>query len=661
MLCSCKVALEPTAFGIACILDNAYLIVDALDECTDLPQLLTFIAQNSALSSRVKWIVSSRNWPTIEETFESATQNVNLRLELNEASISTAVQHYTMYKVGQLKKYDTEHQRDIYDHLIANSGSTFLWVALVCEELVRHRVPQRHVRDKLRAFPPELRPLYKRMLENACNSDDASTCRQILAVVSLVFRPITLSELTSLMEMPDTVPQDDLETLEEIIKNCGSFLTLRDGIIYFVHQSAKDFLLKDASEQIFPLSRDEEHTTILSRSIEVMLRDLRQNIYGLRHPGVLIDQVCQPHPDPMASAGYSCIHWVDHLWESKCVGSFRDEGMIETFLKQSYLYWLEALSLLQSVPQGMGALARLQEKLQVCFGIYWKDFPWLICLQNWQDTSSLLELIRDMQRFLLYNQWAIENSPLQVYTSALVFSPNNSLTKKLFKYKEPEWIKTFPIIADEWSPCLQTLEGHSDWVRSVAFSGNSKLVASGSSDETVRIWDIEKWQCLQTLEGHSNWVQSVAFSGNLKLVASGSGDKTVRIWDIEKGQCLQTLDVGETLWDLSLDATGAYLDTEMGVFSLAISSSVPTLQPGQTETEVQSPQPHGYGISSDGHWITNGAENLLWLPSEYRPHVSATSGSRIAIGCLSGRVIFFRFNPILPDPGPYYSGRHTDL
>ena len=63
---------------------------------------------------------------------------------------------------------------------------------------------------------------------------------------------------------------------------------------------------------------------------------------------------------------------------------------------------------------------------------------------------------------------------------------------------------------------VKTLEGHTDWAKSVSFSPNNKYVVSGSSDNTVRIWDVESGDCIKTLEGHTNRVEGVSFSPNSK-------------------------------------------------------------------------------------------------------------------------------------------------
>ncbi|KAF2804417.1 NACHT-domain-containing protein, partial [Mytilinidion resinicola] len=474
-------------------LNRTYLIIDALDECVaDLPRLLKFIAEQSSILSRVKWIVSSRNWQEIEERLEVAGHKVKLSLELNAASVSTAVGIFIKHKVLQLaerKMYNERTRTAVLDYLSSNANDTFLWVALVCQNL--EKISRLDTVARLNEFPPGLDPVYMRMMQQISNSYNADRCKQILGSIAIVYRPITLQELTSLVETLEDIA-DDPESIREIIGLCGSFLFLRENTVYLVHQSAKDFLLSKAFSEIFPSGIEEAHYVIFSRSLQVMSRTLRRDIYSLRALGYPIEQVKQPNPDPLAASRYSCIYWVNHLcnWNPNLSAnhgiSLQDGGAVHEFVRKKYLYWLEALSLCKSMSKGVVSIAKLEA-----------------VIQGRANASALIELVQDARRFITYHKWAIESSPLQAYASAIVFSPAHSLIRGLFKKEELKWITIKPI-EDEWGACLQTLEGHSDRVYSVAFSHNSTRLASASRDNTVKIWDASSGECLQTLEGHSS-------------------------------------------------------------------------------------------------------------------------------------------------------------
>jgi WD40 repeat protein len=217
----------------------------------------------------------------------------------------------------------------------------------------------------------------------------------------------------------------------------------------------------------------------------------------------------------------------------------------------------------------------------------------------------------------MYHKEAVENYPLQVYASALLFSPADSLIRRLFQDEEPRGVAIKPDISNGWSACLQTLEGHSDSVSSVAFSHDSARLASASWDSTVKIWDAHSGACLQILKGHSGAVRSVAFSHDSARLASASLDSTVKIWDAHSGACLQTLE------DYSNSDLPSILAT-----------------PRCNEDVDKSRQSlhHDSNISVDTTWVSVNSQKMLWLPSEYRQSFSTASDKFIGVGTGHGKV-----------------------
>ena len=76
----------------------------------------------------------------------------------------------------------------------------------------------------------------------------------------------------------------------------------------------------------------------------------------------------------------------------------------------------------------------------------------------------------------------------------------------------------------------QVLSGHADAVLCVAFAPASNVLASGSSDGEIKLWDTGNWRTVRTLTGHKDFVQGLTFHPNGKLLVSASFDKSVRCW-----------------------------------------------------------------------------------------------------------------------------------
>lgn len=342
--------------------EATFVMVDALDECVSgRDRLLDLIVQLST-STKIKWIISSRNSRDIEEKLHVPEQGLQLRLELNDELISKAVDVFIARRTKKLasaKGYSDETQSEVRNYLSDNSSGTFLWAALVYDELLE--VEDWDVMKTLRTFPPGLDPLYGRMMERMCDSRSSEKCKEVLAIATLAYQPLNLAELKTLsLSIKDFRKQQ----LERIVGLCGSFLTIRRDIVYFIHQSAKDYLLKDTGTRIFPSGIPQRHWLMFLRSAETLQSELTQNPYKVQHLGALATEITTPNPDPLVSLRYSCIYWVAHLNKAEPAShdgnEMADGGMIDSFIRRKYLFWLESLSLVSAVEEGVKAISTLR-------------------------------------------------------------------------------------------------------------------------------------------------------------------------------------------------------------------------------------------------------------------------------------------------------------
>jgi len=357
-------------------LQRTYFLVDALDECDiQLRELLKTIAYEiPQAATRIKWIVSSRNRPEIEEYLGRDGVWKRISLELNSNHISRGVDVYIDSKVDQLarsKRYSQPLKTEVNSQLREKAEGTFLWVHLACERL--EKVSLLGTKRELECMPRGLNTLYKRMINQVMDQDkfEAEMCKNILSSAAVAYRPLRFQEIISFLPLPEGHNCDD-QALIDIIERCGSFLTIRQETIYFIHQSAKDYFVGGDGHTILSFNEANEHSKIIHWSLAIMPHYLRKDMYDLEKRGDIAEiPLIDRNYGPLVPIKYMCHFWVKHLISYIDSGTARenrilyDHGEIHKFLQKHFLHWIEALALLGQLVEGVLMIKDLELKIDV--------------------------------------------------------------------------------------------------------------------------------------------------------------------------------------------------------------------------------------------------------------------------------------------------------
>ncbi|KAK4118127.1 hypothetical protein N657DRAFT_659742 [Parathielavia appendiculata] len=405
-------------------LSPVYLAVDALDECAQgRSDLIHLISTSLTLSQ------NDRSTNSLDAS--------NSLVELHTQRLVAPVNAYIDHKITILKRrigYNDSVLAEVSHEVRKRAENTFLWVALAFKVL--GTVHGGYAVERIREMPPGLSELYDHMMTRIEKGQviKPQDCKTVLVVTSLVFRPLSISELSVLVGLP-------LDITETAIEMCGSFLTIAKGTVNLIHQSAKNYLEKNYKFRLQSAGPAQGQCEIVRRSIDAMSSTLRRNMYSLEL-GFSPKDMAPPDPDPLAPIRYSCVFWPDHLCSlnsdnSRFLGELTDDGKVFGFLKEYFLRWLESLSLIGQLSSGLLSIRKIL-------------------------------------------------NAAQIYGSALVFSPTLSEIRNRYWKERLSFIEMTAGIRDRWGAHRQTLEGHGGWVMAVAFSPDGNTLANGQCLETDR-------------------------------------------------------------------------------------------------------------------------------------------------------------------------------
>ena len=226
------------------------------------------------------------------------------------------------------------------------------------------------VLSTLEKVPRGLDSTYARMIsqiQDSEDSDDFMICKSILILAVLAYQLLHLRESGAIADLAKKL-WEDLPSLEGLVPRCGSFLTVQKGRVSHVHQSAKDYFTTGKGSSIILSSYQEEHGKIAYRSLDLMSNVLREreDTCDLQKPGTFVAEAYKRFSQSrFTHVEYACCHWVDHLtgssrnWHNQ-LSPLNNGEIVNVFLRNHLLHWLEVLSLLGKVSEGVLMFKHLQ-------------------------------------------------------------------------------------------------------------------------------------------------------------------------------------------------------------------------------------------------------------------------------------------------------------
>ncbi|KAI0479835.1 putative WD-repeat protein [Xylaria cf. heliscus] len=352
--------------------------------------------------------------------------------------------------------------------------------------------------------------------------------RVIVGSIVVLTTPLSASALGRMLNIAEIIIGNRLDHLHSVLSVPES----AEEPIRLFHLSFRDFLLVTEKRERpnFWIDGREAHRQLKTNCLRVMTNSLKKDMCNLRWPGSTrpsskrVDECLRPEVQ------YACQYWVHHTEQS---GDFlQDDDEVHDFLKIHLLQWIEAMSLIGRIDEALINMVLLQSRLQ-------------------EQPRMLSEFLHDVLCFMRANMVIMRTAPLQIWSSALVFAPKESIVRQTYRNDIPRYISSLPQTQTSWDTYLFTFDvGHIN-IRDVNFSPDGTLIASALHGRIIRIYSTATGYWKHELIQHWNKeFCSAAFSPDGTQLVSVSrateGSDIIQLWSVDTAALEQETSMGST-------------------------------------------------------------------------------------------------------------------
>lgn len=335
------------------------MVLDALDECreSELPDLTRNVeSQFRGGQGKLRYLLTCRPYESVVSRFGSLLRTfpkIHIPGEEESETISYEVNHVITHRVNQLsqkKNLSSKVRKKLDEGLRKTPHRTYLWVYLVFNYLEEEdfKKTAKGVESALKIIPTSVNAAYEQILNK---SKDRSKVRKVLSIILAASQPLTLSEMNIAVNIEDTsqsINDLDLENEEDFKSRlralCGLFVSIYQDRIHFLHQTAREFLLKDLeSSNTTPLEPRWHHSIAITQAHEV-LATVCVRYLNFLNCDTSADEVDSNITGSDDFLHYSAKNWTTHFCEASIIP---DAAILPSALRicdlssRSYAAWFD--------------------------------------------------------------------------------------------------------------------------------------------------------------------------------------------------------------------------------------------------------------------------------------------------------------------------------
>lgn len=359
------------------------LTIDALDEYNDdnnIRIILQLLAEARSLKTvKLRVFLTSRPEVPIRYGFNQISETNYHDFILHNISPSIIDHDISIFLEYNLKLIGNEHSQDagwpgteVIKALVQRASGLFIWAATACRFIREGLFAEERLRTLLEGgivltTPEEhLNEIYLTVLRNSIQPGFSrqdkekfyNILRDILGSVAAMFSPLSIDSLSTLLAIPR-------QRVERILKDLHAILDIPKDLtrpLRLHHPTFRDFLLDQerTGDLNFWVDEKQAHLTLFVSCIQLMSASLKQDICSVCAPGVLINDIEMSRVEQYlpSEIQYACLYWVQHLQRSDA--KLYDNDQIHQFLQTHLLHWLEALSWMRKISEGILEISLLE-------------------------------------------------------------------------------------------------------------------------------------------------------------------------------------------------------------------------------------------------------------------------------------------------------------